>query len=73
MTPYYDADGITIYHGDCRDVLPDLQVDLVVTSPPYFNARNYDSTNDIELEERYCEIAVKRLAQGVLDLEGTAE
>lgn len=38
MQPYYEADGITIYHGDCRDVLPTLEtgsVDLVFTSPPY--------------------------------------
>lgn len=36
MKPYYDQDGITIYHGDCRDVLPTLDpVDLVLTDPPY--------------------------------------
>lgn len=36
MKPYYDQDGITIYHGDCREVIPQLEpVDLVVTSPPY--------------------------------------
>lgn len=36
MIPYYDADGITIYCGDCRDVLPGLAgVDLVLTDPPY--------------------------------------
>ena len=36
MTPYYDEDGITIYHGDCREVLPALRpVPLVVTDPPY--------------------------------------
>ena len=35
-TPYYDCDGITIYHGDCREILPYLpKVDLVLTSPPY--------------------------------------
>jgi DNA modification methylase len=35
-TPYYDIDGITIYHGDCRDILPYLpKVDLVLTDPPY--------------------------------------
>lgn len=34
--PYYDHAGITIYHGDCRDILPDLPpVDLVLTDPPY--------------------------------------
>lgn len=36
MTPYYDEGGITIYHGECREILPELDsVDLVVTDPPY--------------------------------------
>jgi len=36
VKPYYDEDGITIYHGDCLDVLPTLaQVDHVITDPPY--------------------------------------
>lgn len=35
-TPYYDQDGITIYHGDCREILPEIgPVDLVLTDPPY--------------------------------------
>ena len=36
MTPYYDQDRITIYHGDCREVLPLLPTcDLLLTDPPY--------------------------------------
>ena len=36
MKPYYESGGITIYHGDWRDVLPSLSaVDLVMTDPPY--------------------------------------
>ena len=36
MTPYYSQDGITIYHGDCRDILPTLApCDLLLTDPPY--------------------------------------
>jgi DNA modification methylase len=36
LTPYYEQDGITIYHGDCRDVLPQLpKVGHVLTDPPY--------------------------------------
>ena len=35
MKPYYDQDGITIYHGDCREILPGLAFDVVVTDPPY--------------------------------------
>jgi site-specific DNA-methyltransferase (adenine-specific) len=36
MKPYYEQDGITIYHADCRDVLPALETcDLAVADPPY--------------------------------------
>lgn len=38
VDPYYDRDGITIYHADCRDVLPNIDpddVDLLLTDPPY--------------------------------------
>lgn len=36
MTPYYDEGGITIYHGDCFDILHDLSgIGAVVTDPPY--------------------------------------
>ena len=36
MKPYYSEAGITIYHGDARDILPTLEpVDLVLTDPPY--------------------------------------
>jgi DNA modification methylase len=37
-TPYYDDGQITIYCGDCRDVLPTLaenSADLILTDPPY--------------------------------------
>lgn len=36
MQPYYSENGIVIYHGDCREVLPSLDiVDHVLTDPPY--------------------------------------
>ncbi len=35
-TPYYSADGITIYHGDCAEIAPTLgRFDLLCTDPPY--------------------------------------
>ena len=34
--PYYQDNFVTIYHGDCRKILPLLEpVDLVLTDPPY--------------------------------------
>ena len=36
MKPYYEHAGITIYHGDCREILPTLpKCDLLLTDPPY--------------------------------------
>lgn len=38
MKPYYEQDGITIYHGDCREaesVLSGSRFDLVMADPPY--------------------------------------
>lgn len=32
-TPYFSADGVTLYHGDCRDV--DVACDLLCSDPPY--------------------------------------
>ncbi len=35
-TPYYDKGGVTLYCGDCREILPLLSgVTAVVTDPPY--------------------------------------
>ena len=36
MTPYYKDDYITIFHGDCRFILPELrEIDIIATDPPY--------------------------------------
>ena len=36
MQPYYSHNGITIYHGDCFEIIPMLPaVDLVFADPPY--------------------------------------
>jgi len=36
MKPYYQDDSCTIYHGDCKEILPTLgKFDLLLTDPPY--------------------------------------
>jgi DNA modification methylase len=47
VEPYYDQDGITIYCGDSRDILPKLEgLDVVFTSPPYGQQRDYERAID---------------------------
>ncbi len=44
MTPYYVDDWLTVYAGDCREVMvsmPEQSVQCVVTSPPYWGLRSY--------------------------------
>ena len=47
MTLYYQDDHVTLYHGDCLDVLPEIEkrtVDVVLTDPPFFMpATHYSS------------------------------
>lgn len=49
VTPYYADDSVTLYHGDCLEVLrelPDASVDSIVTDPPYgleFMGKDWDS------------------------------
>jgi len=43
VKPYYDHAGITICHGDCREILPTFaaeSVDMVWTDPPYGHNNN---------------------------------
>ena len=36
LKPYYQDDNVTIYHGDCRQIVPQLgKFDLMLTDPPY--------------------------------------
>ena len=76
---YYDSDGIKIFHGDCRDVLPTLEagsVNCCVTSPPYWGLRDYGTDGQLGLEstpEEYVEtmVAVFREVWRVLADDGT--
>ena len=45
MKLLYDHDGARVYHGDSRfmTAIPDESIQMVITSPPYWNARDYST------------------------------
>lgn len=53
MTPYFEDESATLYHGDALAVARELSsgsVDCIVTSPPYFALRDYGMEGQYGLE-----------------------
>lgn len=51
LKPYYEDGVVTIYHGDCREILPSLRADVVITDPPYgvgFRGNDWDESIPVE-------------------------
>lgn len=49
MKPYYDDGTTTIYHADCREVLPSLSGDVLITDPPYGVGIDRTFNDDFEI------------------------
>lgn len=75
MKPYYEHAGITIYHGDCREVLPAIgSFDCLITDPPYgvdFTGKVTKHTNNsgvqtyIDTEEYFNSIVMPAVQQAL--------
>jgi site-specific DNA-methyltransferase (adenine-specific) len=49
--PYYQDDAVTLYHGDCRELIPQLgRFDLVITDPPY--GMNFQSNHRLKKHDK---------------------
>lgn len=52
MTPYFQENNITIYHGNCLEILPNLnvQANLFLTDPPY--GINYQNNYTADMHDK---------------------
>ena len=54
MTPYYQDDAVTIYHGDSFDILHDLKgIGAVVTDPPYSSGGAFRGDRAMKTTTKY--------------------
>lgn len=45
MKPYYEHSGITLFHGNCREIIPSLpKFDVCISDPPY--GMDYDTNGN---------------------------
>lgn len=42
--PYYEDSSVQIFHADCRELLPHVEADVLVTDPPYGINLNTDNS-----------------------------
>ncbi len=64
--PYYQDEACAIYHGDCREVLPrlDLTAATMVTDPPFNVGKDYGACSDSLPAHEYRELVAAVVACG---------
>ena len=54
MNPYYEDEWVTLYHGDAREILPNVpNVDAIITDPPYSSGGMYRSDRIASTDTKY--------------------
>lgn len=64
MTPYFERDGVTIYHGEALAVLrnlPPSSVDAVITDPPYSSGGAFRGDRTVATRTKYVNSDTVRL------------
>jgi site-specific DNA-methyltransferase (adenine-specific) len=54
MGVYWEGDGITLYHGDCLEILPTLEgIGAVITDPPYSSGGQFRGDRAATTTKKY--------------------
>jgi len=54
IKPYYEDSAVKIYHGDCREILPELNgIGAVITDPPYSSGGQFRSDRSQKTSVKY--------------------
>ena len=68
IQPYYQNEYVTLYKGDCLQILPqlDVKVDCVITDPPYLLQQKggYRQKNDFDLRMKSRREQIKFISRG---------
>ena len=75
LTPYYQDDSVTLYNGDCREIVPQIgHFDAVMTDPPYAlptqvasGRSNTSNLGDLSISEHYFKGLLAELTSGMGD------
>lgn len=58
LSPYFEGEGVTLYHGDCLDILrrlPAAQFAACVTDPPYSSGGMGAAERHANPRDKYCQ------------------
>ena len=68
IQPYYQNQNVTLYKGDCLQILPqlDIKIDLVLTDPPYLLEQNggYRQKNDFDMRMKSRRQQIRFISKG---------
>ena len=72
-TPYFQEDGITIYHGDARNLVGSVETEAIITDPVWPNSIFPDIVDPQRLLSEVLRASSSRVKRAVIHLGGDSD